>query len=268
VAGDAYLSAAGAVCIPWAPADLWAAGYREWLPPTTLRGSLSCLWVRVVPQAGDGQVADVLPDGCTDLIWQSGLGGYVAGPDTGPVPTEVPAGTVVVGARFRPGAGGPALRLPLAELRDQRIDLAACLPRLASQLPADLPPDTALILVTGWSARLVSDGPPDPVAATGARLLAGRRASVRDLPEMLAVSERQLLRRFDAAVGYGPKTLQRVLRFRMVLAQLSAAGHRADLAALAAHAGYADQAHLTREATRLAGRPPGALARGRGIAVG
>jgi AraC-like DNA-binding protein len=206
-------------------------------------------------------VADVLPDGCTDLIWQSGRGGYVAGPDTGPVPAELAAGTVIVGARFRPGAGGPALRLPLADLRDQRIDLSDCLPILARQLPADLPPDVALSLVTSWSARLVSDGPPDPLADHGARLLAGGRASVRDLPGLLAVSERQLLRRFDAAVGYGPKTLQRVLRFRTVLAQLSAAGRSVDLAALATQAGYADQAHLTRETRRLAGRPPAALAR-------
>jgi hypothetical protein len=28
----------------------------------------------------------VLPDACTDLIWQSGVGAYVAGPDTGPNP--------------------------------------------------------------------------------------------------------------------------------------------------------------------------------------
>jgi AraC-like DNA-binding protein len=260
VASGAYKgSAAG--WLPCPPAQLWAAGYREWLPPVPLRGSLTCLWVRVVAQAGGAQVSDVMPDGCSDLIWESGRGGYLAGPDTGPAPTELPAGTVVVGARFRPGAAGPALRLPLAELRDQRVDLSAVLPRLATQLAPDLPPDAALNLVTAWSARLVSDGPPDPVADQGARLLAGGRASVRDLPGMLAVSERQLLRRFDAAVGYGPKTLQRVLRFRTVLAQLSAAGHRMDLAALAVRAGYADQAHLTRETTRLAGRPPAALAR-------
>jgi len=260
VAGDTYQSGLGSDGRPSPPVQLWATGYREWLPPAALRGSLTCLWVSVVPGGGGPQVTDVLPDGCTDLIWQSGRGGYVAGPDTGPAPAELPAGAVLVGARFRPGAGGPALRLPLAELRDQRVDLSDCLPGLARQLPPDLPPELALSLLTRWSARLVSDGRPDPVADHGARLLASGRASVRDLPGMLAVSERQLLRRFDATVGYGPKTLQRVLRFRTVLALL-AAGQRVDLTALAAQAGYADQAHLTRETKRLAGRPPGALAR-------
>ena len=56
--------------------------------------------------------------------------------------------------------------------------------------------------------------------------------------------------------------LTRVLRFRRFLARAEAAG-TADLAGLAAEAGYADQAHLTRESSRLAGLPPAALARSR-----
>ncbi len=237
----------------------WTPGYREWLPPQELRGSLTCLWVAVVP-AGEPLISDVLPDACTDLIWQSGHGAYVAGPDTGPAPHPVPPGTVLVGARFGPGAGGPAFGIPLAELRDQRVDLAYCLPALAERLPSDLPPDSALEAVTRLSARLARSGPPDLAVVHGARLLAGHEL-VAGLSDVLGLSERQLRRRFDTAVGYGPKTLHRVLRFRRVLAQLSQTGPATDLADLAIQAGYADQAHLTRETTRLAGRPPAALAK-------
>jgi transcriptional regulator GlxA family with amidase domain len=77
----------------------------------------------------------------------------------------------------------------------------------------------------------------------------------------LGVSERQLRRRSRAAVGYGPATLRRVLRFRRFVSSVDQAGEAADLAWLAAKTGYADQAHLTRESTRLAGLPPAALAR-------
>jgi transcriptional regulator GlxA family with amidase domain len=84
---------------------------------------------------------------------------------------------------------------------------------------------------------------------------------VAGLSDVLGLSERQLRRRFDTAVGYGPKTLHRVLRFRRVLAQLSQTGPATDLADLAIQTGYADQAHLTRETTRLAGRPPAVLAK-------
>jgi AraC-like DNA-binding protein len=246
----------------WASQDRWAIGYREWQPPDALRDSLSCLWASVVDPAGGPSSTQVLPDACVDLIWQSGYGAYIAGPDTRPAPAQMPAGTVVVGARFRPGAGGSALGLPLAELRDQRVDLSDCLPGLAAGLPADRSPDVALDQVTSLAGRLVADGPPDRLVVRGTRLLAGGRTAAVDLCSALAVSERQLRRRFDVAVGYGPKTLHRVLRFRYALAQLSAPV-LPDLAALAVRAGYADQAHLTREMTKLAGLPPAALARTR-----
>jgi AraC-like DNA-binding protein len=239
---------------------LWESGYREWLPPAELRASLSCLWVSVVATDSALKV-QVYPDACIDLIWQSGHGAYLAGPDTGPAPTELPPGTIIVGARFRPGAGGPATGLPLSDLRDQRVDLADCLPALARQLPADLPPTIALNLVTGLAAQLASAGPPDPLVLEGTRLLARGDTSVARVTSELAVSERQLRRRFDAAVGYGPKMLHRVLRFRRALAELPAAAAGGDLAGLAFQAGFADQAHLTREMTSLAGLPPAALAR-------
>jgi AraC-like DNA-binding protein len=246
--------------VSWAAGQLWAAGYREWLPPGLLRDALACLWVSVTAPDRPALTA-VLPDGCTDLIWRRGHGAFLAGPDTGPAPAEMPPGTILVGARFWPGAGGPALGLPLAEVRDQRVDLVACLPRLASQLPSDLTPDQALRKVTELSAELVTSSPPDQLVLRATRLLAASRISVAGLGPALAVSERQLRRRFDESVGYGPKTMQRVLRFRRVIESLTDATPGADLAGLALRLGYADQAQLTRETTRLAGVPPAALAR-------
>jgi AraC-like DNA-binding protein len=238
----------------------WNAGYREWLPPAALRGSLACYWVSVTPAGHGPALASVLPEGCTDLIWQSGLGALIAGPDTGPAPTQIPAGTVLVGARFWPGAGGPALGMPLAELRDQRVAVADCLPGLARHLPADLTPEHAFSAIATACEQFVAEGPADPLVRHATKLLADGQTTVAGLCGTLALSERQLRRRFDDAVGYGPKTMQRVLRFRKVLTQLTVSPE-ADLATLAVHLGYSDQAHLTRETTRLAGLPPAALAR-------
>jgi methylphosphotriester-DNA--protein-cysteine methyltransferase len=98
--------------------------------------------------------------------------------------------------------------------------------------------------------------------AAAARRVA--RQDVGALAREIYVSERQLRRRFHAAVGYGPKTLARVLRFRRFVEAIDR-GHT-DLAALAWEAGYADQAHLTREATRLAGLPPLSFIRARAAA--
>jgi AraC-like DNA-binding protein len=238
----------------------WTAGYREWLPSPDLRDSVACYWVSVTPMGHSPAVAAVMPDGCTDLIWQSGRSAFIAGPDTGPAPAEIPAGTVLVGARFWPGAGGPALGVPLAELRDQRVDVADCVPRLAGKLAADLTPERALNAIITACRQFVAAGPPDHLVRRATRLLADGQITVTGLCATLALSERQLRRRFDDTVGYGPKTMQRVLRFRKVLAQLAVAP-QADLANLAAQFGYSDQAHLTRETSRLSGLPPAALAR-------
>jgi AraC-like DNA-binding protein len=235
----------------------WPAGYREWLPPADLHDSVACYWVSVTPIAHSPAVGSVLPDGCSDLIWQSGHGAFIAGPDTGPAPAEHLPGAVLVGARFWPGAGGPAIGIPLAELRDQRIDVADCIPRLAGQLAPDLTPERALSAIATVCRQFVAAGPPDHLVRHATKLLADGQMTVAGLCGTLALSERQLRRRFDDTVGYGPKTMQRVLRFRQVLAQLTVTP-QADLATLAAQLGYSDQAHLTRETTQIqAVRVPG-----------
>jgi AraC-like DNA-binding protein len=239
---------------------LWASGYREWLPDRGVRRAIACLWIAVAPDDAPASVAAVMPDGCTDLIWQYGKGAFVAGPDTRPAPADIAPGTILVGVRFRPGAGGPALGWSLADVRDQRVDLADLSPRLAGRLPAHLMPAEALLTVTDLAAGLVAARPPDELVVSATRLLSSGRTSVTDLAPALGVSERQLRRRFDVAVGYGPKTTQRVLRFRRVLRTLAAAPRSTHLGDLAVQVGYADQAHLTRETTSLAGLTPAALA--------
>jgi AraC-like DNA-binding protein len=85
---------------------------------------------------------------------------------------------------------------------------------------------------------------------------------VAALSTELAISGSQLRRRFLASVGVGPKALQRTLRFQGYLALAQAAarpGPRtlvAGVAELAAEAGYADHAHLSRECRRLTGLTP------------
>jgi AraC-like DNA-binding protein len=246
-------------------------GYLEWPAPAGLRHAIACLWAQVTPDDGQDRDGLVLPDACSDLIWEPGRGAYIAGPDTGPARTVMKAGTVIVGVRFRPSAGGPALGLPLSELRDQRVALADLRRRDARRLPGTLDPGTAAIRALELAGALVVGADPDPAAARAAVLLADPRARAEDVAADVGLSMRQLRRRCHAVVGYGPKTLQRVLRFRRFVARLDAglpSGQDAhDLAALAAQAGYADQAHLTRECRALAGLTPGVLARQRGPAA-
>jgi AraC-like DNA-binding protein len=237
-------------------------GYRELAPPAELRHALLCLWVRVTAHH-DGTPVRVFPDGCIDLIWRSERGAFVAGPDTRPVVGAAGPGSVTVGARFRPGAGGPALDQPLHELRDKRVQLRDLLPNLARRLDPELAPDAALREIVTVAGELAGNRPPDPLVAAASWRLGDPRVRSASVAWDLGVSERHLRRLFLESVGYGPKTLQRVLRFRRFLGRLDAADGDVELAALAAECGFADQAHLTRECARLAGISPAAIARER-----
>jgi AraC-like DNA-binding protein len=220
------------------------------MPPAHLRSSIACFWTR----RGNGATVRILPDACADIVWRPGEGAVLAGPDTGPSFSRTARGELIVGARFLPGAGGPALGIPLAELRDQRVPLAELGLDPREQLDGSADPRRALALVAAAAARLALAAPPDrAVQAAAVRLLDPRRR-VDALAEELGLSERQLRRRCMAGVGYGPKTLQRVLRLRRFLR-----GGADELAKAAFDAGFADQAHLTRECRRLTGLAPSAL---------
>jgi AraC-like DNA-binding protein len=212
---------------------------------------LACVWVHVA----DGP-ARILPDACSDLVWRAGEGAWLAGPDTTAAVADLPAGTVLVGARFAPGAGGPALRRSLEGVRDQRLPL----PDLG--VDPGLVPAEALRRLTAAAQRMALAGPPDRAVLEAARRLhADPRARVPALADDLGLSERQLRRRCLAAAGHAPKTLGRVLRLQRVVRAIDAGED--DLARLAADHGYADQAHLTHDCTELAGLAPAALIRSR-----
>ena len=191
----------------------WGPGYREQPPPAGLLPSVACLWARVVGP-GAGAVAEVLPDACVDLIWERGHGLFVAGPDTGPVPSVAPAGTVFAAVRFAPGAAGPALGLPMSELLNQRVDAADLGTRpgaeLARALPGSLDPAQALRVLARMAGAMAAEGPADPLAAHAARMLAapghpggGRRGAAghQRAPVAAALPVRRRLRARHAAPG-------------------------------------------------------------------
>jgi AraC-like DNA-binding protein len=228
--------------------------YRELAPPAWARDAIACFWVR----RGDGSSVRILPDACTDLVWRPGSGAMVAGPDTAAWTSPTHPGELVFGARLLPGAGGAVLGIPLAELRDARVPLDALGFDRRGALGDGLDPGAPAAALARLTLGLVAGAPPDRAVQAGVMRLLDPGQRVDELAASLGFSERQLRRRFLAAVGYGPKTLQRVLRLRRFL---SAARAGTDgLASAAAGAGYADQAHLARECRALTGLTPARLA--------
>ena len=209
------------------------------------------MWIRT----GTGEETLVLPDGCLDLVVRGGRA-FVAGPDTGPVASRTGDGAVVCGLRLRPGVGGAALGVPADEVRDRRVGLDDLWGAFGRELGEQAGEDPG-VLADALRARLLAAAPDPRVLEAARRLARAPAMPVPALADAVGLGERHLRRRFAEAVGYGPKTFARVARFRAALTFVRAGE---PLASAALAAGYADQAHMTREMGALAGRPPGALA--------
>lgn len=194
----------------------------------------------------------ILTDGCMDLIWD-GMRILVAGPDRTVARHVMVAPAVLTAVRFDPGVAPSVLGVPAAEFVDRRVDLADVWsgPQLAPWLDAlrrtDRPGRTLALL----SAQRLQGGPP-PWIGPVLRLLDGG-APVTVAAAAAGVTARQLGRWSQARFGYGPKTLQRILRMRRALSLL---GGGTDLSAVAHREGYADYSHLFREFRALTGSPP------------
>jgi AraC-like DNA-binding protein len=193
-----------------------------------------------------------------DLIWADGTL-LVAGPDTmAHMTVAVPAIAGYTGLRFGPGTGPAVIGLPADELRDLRVPLADLWPAehvayITERIHSSGDPAAVLEEVASDSLRRAD--PPDPaIAEIVARARAGEQVAVTAW--VLGWGERQLHRRCLAAFGYGPKTLMRILRMDRAVAM---ARSGIPFAAVAANAGYADQAHLAREVRGLAGVSLGVL---------
>ncbi len=243
--------------------------YREYAPPPALAEHLVCLWTEALPGATLPHSRRILPDACVDIVCVGDAPPIVAGPATAPATALLPAGAVIVGARLRPGRASAWLASAAWELRDRDAPLEAFwglgARRLAERLPAAGEGRERLALLVEALVERLDAVRPANARVSGAVVALGRDPWVRveAVAHAVGLGERQLRRRFEDAVGYGPKTLQRILRLqRLLLLGREAGATAASLAALAQAAGFADQAHLARESRSLAGMPARALLEG------
>jgi AraC-like DNA-binding protein len=214
--------------------------YEEW--PSRLPHATA--WRSLAPPGG--WFNRILPDGCLDIIWNDGFV-FVAGPDTAPEVATSPAGVRFCAVRLADGLGPAVLGVPADELTDRQVPLAALWPASEVRRLAESA-DPLAALETAVARRWRSPEPEMVALAAGAR--AGRRVGA--IAGALGLSARQLQRRCRTSFGYGPKMLTRVLRLQRAL-ELARRGR--PFADVSATAGYADQAHLSREVRALAGVP-------------
>jgi AraC-like DNA-binding protein len=240
--------------------------FRERPPRQGLEDLVSCVWVLRVSSEGPAYEHRTVPNGCAEVVFVGGTDVVRAvGPRLEPVVEREPPATSVVGVRFLPGIGPRILGLPASELADQAIDLSSIWGRSAMQLGGRLaeavsPVDAASLLEDEILARHPLETDLDRLLGEAVdRLQPWRCRDVEYAADDLFISPRQLRRRFAAGLGCGPKMLQRILRFQGFLALTRHHESAVTLARLAADAGYADQAHLSRECSALTGLSPSAF---------
>lgn len=213
-------------------------------------------------------VQRTLPYPCVNLVFDAGRSG-VFGVVRGAFDYTLQGRNRALGLRFRPGAFRALLGRPVHTLTDRVLPL--------SQLFGD-GDDAALerpVLAAADDAGMIAAAnrlleprlpAPDPqVEHLNALLQQAEQdrqlTRVEQLAERAGTGLRVLQRLFADYVGVSPKWVIRRYRLHDAADRL-AQGDAVDLADLAQSLGYYDQAHFTRDFSRLVGRPPAEYRKG------
>ncbi|MCG8589873.1 MAG: AraC family transcriptional regulator [Proteobacteria bacterium] len=176
---------------------------------------------------------------------------------TRPVLIDTAQKRAVCGVAFRSGGLTAFHGVSAVQFTDSIVDAADVWGDSARQLLSTLSEldDLArrLDAIEGFLLeRLCVRSEEDPLLRDAAdRLQAGE--GVATVRAAAGLSQRALHELFERRVGLRPKLFARIERF---VAALDAAPNRASWAELAIEAGFADQAHLSREFASLTGAPP------------
>jgi AraC-like DNA-binding protein len=238
--------------------------YVEGFPSPQLAAYLLCWSVHRIDAGSSSYLHRSAPNGSVELVCEVGGQPLLVGPQTGPLVRTLPPGATIVSLRLRPESAATVLGMPAYELADQIVALEDALPatRFLCERIAHEPKRAVAALEGAVSAELARRAATDRMVAVAVERLTARPTRVSSVAASMFVSERQLRRRFKAAVGVSPKSLERTLRFQRFLALVHTGGwSRLGLARTAIALGYADQAHLTRECVDLSGLPPAELIR-------
>jgi AraC-like DNA-binding protein len=243
--------------------------YQEYRPDRRLAPLVECGWARSAPASG---FIRVIPDGCVELFVSSRGQAMIAGPATTFYDLHTDGDGVLAGLRLRPGAAAAVLGRPVSEFTDHVVPLDAVFGagggRVAEKVfTATTPGQRVGALQQTVMEHLADSEPFVDTAVIGAIGMLQRRPHwpVAGLAAAVDLSERQLRRRFETAVGFGPKRLGRILRLQRLLDLIHARDDRVRWSELAIEASYTDQPHMINECRALAGISPVALPGGMSV---
>lgn len=245
--------------------------YEERPAPAGLKEHVACCWSFEVPARSEPFRHAIIPDGMVSVVLAAGQRPArltVGGPCATASWVDLHPGDSFSGVRLLPGAAQVLLGVPARALQARPQPLSTVNPQLARALggllaTAHSTPEVFAAMAQGLVLRLRGAGAPPHDAIIRRCVLELMRthgnARIGELAQEAGISERQLRRRFLSAVGLNPKAFSRTIRVRAACIHL-ATFPAAPLASIAQEAGFADQAHLSREFAAVFGSPARALA--------
>lgn len=259
------------------PAD--GSCYREYPVHSALAPFVKCIWsLEGEPPPSDAPRERILPDSCVELVFhfKDPFRSHFADGGTALQPRSFVAGQMrrfleiepagrmgLIAVRFHAHGAYRFFSQPLSEVANAVIDLPRVWTRRGDE----------------WTERVaMAPGPRDRLQVIEGALLSCLREndrhdslvdrclqridlskgqiSVADLAGELGISNRQLTRRFESAVGLAPKEFARISRFLQAAHALSQRTSHT-LTETALDCGYFDQAHFNHEFRAFAGMTPG-----------
>lgn len=232
--------------------------YQEAPSPVSASALVDSIWVfEAGPIGPDGREHVIVPDGAVSLtVFRAadGAGGCgVTGPSAKAHRAPLVDGSIYAGIRLRPGVAGTVLGCDAMRFRDHIGPAGPPVPEavrsLASHVEGATTPNDLILRLQQCAADIAASTPPIDClvvdfAAEIARLKGA--AALEALSERLGVSPRHMRRRFQRQCGLSPKEFARLRRVRAACIDL-VMENRAALADAASAAGFADQAHMSRE---------------------
>lgn len=216
----------------------------------------------------------ILPDGCMEFVFQLGDPFRERKPDgtwrlqphlllVGQMERRVdikPSGLIdTVGIHFRPAGLASFVPGDLSRFAHRIVPLARALGEdlapVVSRLRRARRPERNATVLAGFLRERRGGG--DSAMANAAARLAEDAGplDLGGLARRFRLSDRQFRRRFEAAVGLGPKRFARLVRFQRVFEQKREHDARA-WSRVALDCGYYDQAHFNRDFRAFTGARP------------